>query len=275
MPLLQASYYSYALHMNCSATVIIPQESRDYLSRGPRLDADGKVPVLWLLHECGGDHTSWQRYTNIERYAAARGIAVVMPGVLSQCFYADMPQGLPYFQYISEELPQLFRQMFPQLSTLRESSFIAGVSMGGYGALKTALTNPERYAAAGCFSSGNLIEIRLPRPERCDEFLRTLYGVPRNALNTSTMADALGTPNDLRYLLDQAVGSGRPLPKIMMYCGAEDFMLSLSDAFAEYIREKAPDAPLICETRPGAHNWDFWDSLLPVFLDSCGLTPML
>lgn len=275
MPLFQASYYSHCLHMNCNANVIIPQKGQEMLSCDPHFDQDGKIPIIWLLHECGGDHTSWQRYTHVERYAAARGIAVVMPGVLNQSFYSDMVEGGAYFEYITQELPELVHQFFPQLSLNFESNFIAGASMGGYGALKVALTFPERFAAVGCFSSGNLIEMRLPRRETCNEYLRPLLGVPRNVLNTDTMADAIGTSNDLCYLLENAVGKNKAIPKIIMYCGTEDFLLGLSDSFAQKVRKLAPHASLTYENSPGLHNWEFWDGALVRFMDACGFTSAL
>ena len=173
MPRLHVDFYSQALSMNTNAAVLLPQSQKDFISGGARYNGEGKIPVLWLLHGMGDDYTSWQRYTNVERYALARGIAVVMPSVLSQCFYCDMVKGLAYFEYISQEMPRLFREMFPQLSARREDNFIAGLSMGGYGALKVALTYPEEYAAVGCFSAGNLIEMEsvLPPEEEAPRFM--------------------------------------------------------------------------------------------------------
>ena len=184
MPRIQVDYYSFSLNMNTHATVILPQTGKDFLSGGVRRNKDGKIPVLWLLHGFGDDSTSWERYTHVERYALARGIAVVMPGVLSQCFYSNMVKGLPYFDHIANEVPALFREMFPQLSDAPEDNFIAGLSMGGYGALKIGLTYPERYAAIGCFSAGNLLEIGSILPPTVEEaplFMRPMSGVARNA----------------------------------------------------------------------------------------------
>ena len=105
MPRIQVDYYSFSLNMNTHATVILPQTGKDFLSGGVRRNKDGKISVLWLLHGFGDDSTSWERYTHVERYALARGIAVVMPGVLSQCFYSNMVKGLPYFDHIANDVP--------------------------------------------------------------------------------------------------------------------------------------------------------------------------
>lgn len=278
MPRLQVDYYSSALQLNTSATVLLPQTEKDCLSGGVRRNAAGKLPVLWLLHGFGDDHTGWARYTQVERYALARGIAVVMPGVFSQCFYANMPKGLPYFDYIAQEVPQFFWEMFPQLSDAREDNFIAGLSMGGYGALKVGLTYPERYAAIGCFSAGNLIEMEdvLPRAEGdAPLYMRPMYGVARNAFGTERMIDAKGTGCDVKYLFDRALAQGKTLPQIKMYCGTEDFVLGLSDSLAQHISARISPPAFTYEKGPGTHHWSFWDRWLPVFLDACGLTSML
>ena len=84
------------------------------------------------------------------KYAQGLNLAVVMPNV-HLSFYTDMAHGGKYWQFISEEVPAIVRDMFP-LSARREDNFVAGLSMGGYGAFKLALTYPERYAAAASLS---------------------------------------------------------------------------------------------------------------------------
>lgn len=278
MPRLHVDFYSVALHMSTNATVILPQSEKDFLSGGIRSNAEGKIPVIWLLHGFGDDYTGWQRYTNVERYALERGIAVVMPSVLSQCFYSNMVQGLPYFDYIAHEVPQLFREMFPQFSTAREDNFIAGLSMGGYGALKVGFTYPERYAAIGCFSAGNLIEVESvlpPTEEEAPSFMRPMYGVARNAFGTTRMIDVAGTGHDVKHLFDKALDEGRRLPQIKMYCGTEDFVLPISDSMAQHISTRLSAPAFTYEKGPGMHHWSFWDQWLPVFMDECGLTSMI
>lgn len=278
MPRLHVDFYSFALNMSTNATVLLPQTEKDFISGGARKNEKGKIPVLWLLHGFGDDYTGWQRYTNLERYALARGIAVVMPSVLSQSFYSNMVEGLPYFDYISQEVPRLFREMFPQLSDAREDNFIAGLSMGGYGALKVGLTYPEQYAAIGCFSAGNLIETESVLPPTAEEaplFMRPMYGVARNAFGTKHMIDAKGTGNDVKYLFDKDLDEGKALPQIKMYCGTEDFILPISDSMAQHISKRLSAPAFTYEKGPGVHHWDFWDHWLPIFMDECGLTSLL
>src|SRR5688500_5792944 len=144
MAFFDCHFFSDTLAMTVSAHVLIPQESTRQigLESGP---ARASYPTLYLLHGLSDDHTIWMRRTSIERYAAAKNIAVVMPAV-GRSFYQDMASGPKYWTFVSEELPVLMRQFFP-LSTTREETFAAGLSMGGYGALRLGLARPDKFAA--------------------------------------------------------------------------------------------------------------------------------
>ncbi|MBO4358590.1 MAG: hypothetical protein IKX97_00575 [Erysipelotrichaceae bacterium] len=273
MTRIQIDYYSTALYSNTQATVVLPNTHEDFLARGVRRNAEGKLKVLWLLHGMGDDHSSWIRNTNLERYALARGIAVICPSVPVQSFYTDMADGPAVFRYVAEELPAFMRETFPQLSDKKEDNYIMGQSMGGYGSLKIGLTYPERYQAIGCLSSGNLIEMELPPRPKEENFLTPLYGVGRNAFGTETMKENLGTKHDIKFLLEEAFKNGKDIPDIHMVCGTEDFIKDLSDALASFLKQKAEEDrfALTYETGPGQHDWDFWDHWLPILLDEMGL----
>ena len=109
------------------------------------------MPVLYLLHGMHGDHNSWMNGSAIGRYARARGLAVIMPSV-GNSFYANQKHGGRYFDYVSDELPEYIGKLLPFITKKREKTFIAGLSMGGYGALKIALRNPDRFSACAGLS---------------------------------------------------------------------------------------------------------------------------
>lgn len=146
---------SAALRMTTSLTVLLPQAGDAADWGAPEPGPDGP-PVLYLLHGLSDDASAWTRFTSIERYAAAAGLAVVMPEV-GRSMYADAPGGAAYFSYVADELPQLVAGAF-RVSTRRADTFVAGLSMGGYGALKLALRRPERYAAAAALSA--VVDVR-------------------------------------------------------------------------------------------------------------------
>jgi putative tributyrin esterase len=127
MALLQVSFFSNTLGMSMQMNVILPQQ-----------DHNEKIPVLYLLHGMSDDHTAWIKNTAIERYVSDRNLAVIMPST-HLGWYTDMAHGNKYWTFISEELPKITQSFFKHLSDQREDNFVAGLSMGGYGALKMGL----------------------------------------------------------------------------------------------------------------------------------------
>src|SRR4051812_23558049 len=140
MALVRCDFFSDVLGLSTSMTVVLPQATSSQIGMTGAATADD-APVLYLLHGLSDDDTIWQRRTSIERYAAPLGLAVVMPQV-ARSFYTDEAYGGRFWTYVSEELPALVSELF-RVSTAREDTFVAGLSMGGYGALKLALRQPH------------------------------------------------------------------------------------------------------------------------------------
>lgn len=140
MALIQCDFHSDVLGMASSMNVILPQQSTTQIGMAGGTSKT-QYPVLYLLHGLSDDHSIWGRRTSIERYVAGMNLAVVMPNV-HRSFYADMKNGGRYWEFISEELLQIVKSFFP-VSSRREDTFAAGLSMGGYGAFKLALRCPE------------------------------------------------------------------------------------------------------------------------------------
>ena len=214
--------------------------------------------VLYLLHGLAGDASSWMRRSSIERYATARDLAVIMPDG-GRSYYTDAVHGAErYWSYISEELPEFVHTIF-KLPQGREKTFVAGLSMGGYGALKLGLRHPERFAAAGALSAVADIRLRIASEESAErrmEFRQIFGGVSRLA------ADG----NDLFVLAADAMKSGAKLPKIISFCGTDDRLLANNRRFTAHLeRLKYPGFHYY--ERPGRHNWDFWDAHIPEVLD--------
>ncbi|MEO6787053.1 MAG: alpha/beta hydrolase family protein, partial [Chthoniobacteraceae bacterium] len=142
MAFFDCHFFSETLALSVSAHVLVPQT--------PAAKRRKLHPTLFLLHGLSDDHTMWTRRTSIERYAAERGLAVVMPAV-GRSFYQDTAGGARYWTFLSEELPAVMRGFFP-LSEKRADNFAAGLSMGGYGALRLVLGHPKKFAAGASFS---------------------------------------------------------------------------------------------------------------------------
>lgn len=249
MALIQCELFSNSLGMHTSISVIIPEKFRDTIR-------EGGFPVLYLLHGLSDDSTAWCRNTSIERYAEARGIIVVMPWA-GKSFYTDMKFGDKVFTYISEELPKFCEKIFP-ISSKREDKFVAGLSMGGYGAFKLALSRPESYAAAASLS-GALDIAHLMNRENvniCNDVPDSIYGE-----NVFPLPDQ----DDLFVLIDNLVKSKVTLPKLFMICGTEDFLYEDNLRFAKHIEKLSVDAKIRWE--PGTHEWGFWDKYIQEILN--------
>ncbi|MCL6457685.1 MAG: esterase family protein [Gorillibacterium sp.] len=246
MALIQCDFFSDALGLSTSMYVILPQKSAGQIGME---SSGGKelYPTLYLLHGLSDDHTIWLRRTSIERYVAALGLAVVMPAV-NRSFYADMEHGLKYWTFVSEELPRIAQSFFP-LSTAREDNFVAGLSMGGYGAFKLALSCPDRYAAAASLSGALDVAALAKRWEDngASEF-QSIFGTQEKLESES---------NNLFMLADKVAARMGPKPLLYQCVGTEDFLYDDNQRFLEHAKQKKLD--LVYEEEPGEHEWGYWD----------------
>ena len=222
--------------MNQPVTVLLP-ESAGW--NDSRINTLKDLPTLYLLHGYSDDSTKWLRMTSIERYATNYRLAVVMPSALHSC-YTNMATGdNDYADYISRELPAMMENYFP-LSKKRENRFVAGLSMGGYGTLRTALANPDKYAAAAAFSA--LID---PLESRGEVTFDLAFG---------EMSKFKGSKNDLYALADKL--KPEDAPKLFLACGTDDGLYPQNKKFAGKFGDKFG---IRFDSDPGAHTWDMWD----------------
>lgn len=239
MAFIQFHFFSEALGMQSEAYVIIPQRS----TRGQiGITSNGnkeKYKCLYLLHGLSDDHTIWMRRTSIERYAEEHGIAVVMP-CGHRSFYTNMSCGLNYYDYVARELPALICEFF-NISDKREDNFVAGLSMGGYGALKIALREPERFSAAIALSPVTDIHI-----EGRWNLAESLFGVGKDFPDNE----------DLFYLADKCA-KNPCRPRLYTVIGTEDFLYEENVRFCDKLNVLEYDHTHI--EAPGDHNWGFWD----------------
>lgn len=237
MALLHCNFHSQELQIAASMDVILPQE---------RCLHQGNVPVLYLLHGLSDDHTMWQRRTSIERYVEPFGLAVVMPAV-ERSYYADMVDGPRYWTFISQEVPAVAQAFLP-ISAERRDSFVAGLSMGGYGACKLALRFPDRFAAAASLSGAVDVVARMRAaqgPTR-DEYRRRFGSVEALA----------GSDDDLFHLAEEAVHTTQR-PSLYQCCGTSDELHQDNVRFRDHVRSLGLD--LTYEEGPGGHEWEYWD----------------
>jgi S-formylglutathione hydrolase FrmB len=238
---LTCDFFSEVLEVGSSISVILPQPAEDQIGVAGTTRVDGPPPVLYLLHGLTDDQTAWHHYTSIGRYAEAAGLAVIMPAV-HHSFYADEVHGHRYWTYVSEELPAVVRSFF-RVSDRPAETFVAGLSMGGYGALKLALTHPDRYAAAASLSGTLDIRYLIDREDRA-------------ALLHRAFDDTIRDSDDLFVLLESAPS----LPPLYVGCGTEDGLLEANERFIATATHRGAD--LTTDLRPGDHEWGLWDAMI-------------
>ncbi|MFD3261031.1 alpha/beta hydrolase [Paenibacillus lentus] len=247
MALIQCRFFSEVLGLSTSMTVILPQRAKSQIGmRGSEIS--GPIPTLYLLHGLSDDDSIWLRRTSLERYVSELGLAVVMPQV-GVSFYTDMDAGKRYWTFISEELPYICRSFFP-LSEHREDTFVAGLSMGGYGAFKLALRKPGVFSAAASLSGALDVSVN-----RIDEARRSIdnQSLYRQIFGSQ---GPQGTQDDLFKLLETVDPGTAPL--LYQCCGTEDFLYEDNVRFRDACIGAGFD--LTYEEGPGTHDWTYWDA---------------
>lgn len=243
MAILHVQFMSEVLQLQTRLNVILPDS---FMLGGP---AAARLPVLYLLHGLSDDSSIWLRRTSIERYVQRYRLAVVMPET-GRGFYTDMRQGPRYWTFISEEVSRLAETVLPVVAD-RSSRFVAGLSMGGYGALKLALRQPEKYAAAASMSGA--VDIRYAGKLDDPGFIAEARRIFGSAEEIQSGGDELFT------LASQADVPG--LPDLYLCCGTDDFLYADNLRFCDHLKDLG--IPHQFHVKKGAvHSWDYWDEAI-------------
>lgn len=258
MALMETHYYSSCLGSNITLNVFVPtpssnEEITDQKVREKYRYEKG-LPVIYLLHGAYGDAFSWIRYSNIERYAQEKGIIAVMASA-ENSFYQNLKSGKKYEKFFTEELPTFIQNVFPA-SKKREDTYIAGLSMGGYGAWYLGLSHPELYAGAASLSGAvDIAEI----------FNMDSSAGPFNISDSfGDISTPEGSEYDLLYLYDKAKEKGT-VPELYQAVGYDDFLYKGNLRIKAELEKRG--ANLTFEEGEGAHTWDFWDSYIKKVLE--------
>lgn len=244
MSLVAQYFRSETLGLSTSMRVVLPD-----VEPGPEGYA-----TLYLLHGLTDDDTAWTRYSEIERLASARNLAVVMPQV-HRSYYSDEAHGNRYWTFLTEEVPVVAHRTF-HLATHRSRRFVAGLSMGGYGAIKWALRRPDEFCAVASLSGAlGLAQRTQPGAGSLDHRLwdhifdgQTIVGTDNDALEL------------VRRVADQA-----NVPELFVSCGTEDALLDENLRFVN--AAEAAGLPIKSTFTPGGHDWDYWNESIRAVLD--------
>lgn len=254
--ILRTSFYSDILEMETAVSILVPKSSLP-----PRKNNSDSRPVVYLFHGMCGRSEDWLNYTLLPLYAERDHAIFVMPEV-GRSFYCDMAHGQKFFTYVRDELPKLVGSLF-QISKSREETAVMGASMGGYGALKCALSAPDRYGFCAAFSSAclffdsELTALRQngPTPEQRAQFGDQMFRDLQGIFGTDFRPGPL---DDLSLLAPHVPILMRP--RIDLACGLGDFYLPQNRRFRTLLNSLGYGITL--EEREGNHDWVFFNAAL-------------
>ena len=209
-----------------------------------------KFPVLYLHHGGGNNQAQWTGYTNVELFAEERNIVVVMAATENKAFVNV--GGDKFYDFLENELQDFIKGTFP-VSDRVEDTYVAGLSMGGYGALNHALRNPDKYCAMGGFSAA--VDINP-------------YSVGTGPDEEDPAADELLKHPELDNiaLAKQLISDGKKFPKMYLAIGENDFLFDRNVKFRDMLLNAGVD--VTWEQLPVyGHEWRFWDIQIEKFLD--------
>ena len=235
---INVNFISSTLQRPVDFDIIIPSitvpELGKYQNNEFRYEGQSKFPVLYLLHGSYNDHHSWFAYTSIERYAEERGIAIVL--ISGENDYFLNTRKSRYEDFLENELQDYIKGTFP-ISNRWEDTYIAGLSMGGFGALYHALKYPDKYMGVGAFSPDIIQETK----------------GNKKAINLTKM-------------LDEDIKEGIDVPWLYIAVGNKDSLLRENKVF--FLKMKSLKVEGYQKIVPGYdHEWAFWDMEIKYFLD--------
>lgn len=263
MSRIEFSYPSKALGYRTTVTAIVPSIDWIEMVRGVPAEEfyDRRFPVLWLLHGSSGDNDCWTRFTRLESWAEQNRIAVVMPDCRLSA-YSDLDKGPAFYTFLVEELPAVCGAIFPILGD-RAGNFIGGLSMGGYGALKAGLRNPDRYSLILNLSGGVDRVMHVNRTIREDRHTG-LHNLTAMRATFGDLSRIEGSEHDVFALAERLARSGAPKPKIFTSIGTKD------PHWDENLRLRTllikNDYDVHWEQGPFIHDWTSWNHYIELAL---------
>lgn len=235
MAINQMNFRSEVLGMMVSVAMYIPDNFQsDY-------------PVIYLLHGRSDDCNTWLNATSLARYATEYPFIIVMPEV-GLSYYTDMVHGQNYWKYLTQELPQKIKQWYC-ITTEPKETFVAGLSMGGYGAFKWSMQKPESFGGAASLSGALDVVSLWERDTSRNKEFTTIFG-NLNQLKEST--------DNLFNLFENEKRLN--FPHFLQICGTEDFLYQDNQKFRRQAEKYFENFDYI--EAEGTHDWLFWDTMI-------------
>jgi S-formylglutathione hydrolase FrmB len=230
-----------------------------------------RYPVLYLMHGLGGNYMNWVKLTNIVRYAKDHSMIIVTPDA-GDGWYTNSPL-LPNANYENLIINDVIPAVENKYRTIQTRYYrgIAGLSMGGYGAVKFGLKYPGKFCFVGAMSPSIQFPGGLEDSAIFARWSRTATTNLRNLFGSGK--SDFWNENDIFFLTERA--NGKNLPYFYLSTGSQDGIIEiigLTHDLAGALRKKG--AAFEMHESPGGHDWKFWDqevkTVLQRFADMTG-----
>lgn len=262
MAVLEVNFVSSTLGRTVPMNVILPTDKM-YFPWMKKREEGKPYKTLYLLHGIIGNYTDWLYGTRIQRWAEEHDLAVVMPSG-DNAFYVDQPWNCNFYgEFIGKEIVEFTRKTFP-LSHKKEDTYIGGLSMGGFGALRNGLKYSDTFGAIVSLSGAFILDetilehVEDPKfPSDSDEYKHSCFGPDLEA--------ALHSDLNPEFLIEEMGKAGKEFPDIFMACGDHDPLLEKNKRVAALLDKY--NVKHVFEVGPGSHEWDFWDTYLKKAID--------
>ena len=259
MAFIRMDIFSKMLMRTVPVTCIVPVDNVRYEGEQVR-EPEKPYKTLYLLNGLYGNNMDWTLASDIFTVAQENNLVVIMPAGENKFYVDNAATGEAYGRFIGQELVELTRKLFP-LSKKREDTFIGGLSMGAYGAMRNGLKYAETFgyiiSLSAAFVCKDFVE------KNIDEKM-TMYDYTRGKKYFTSIFGDLDTLEerdmDCKTLFNKNLVSGIPNPKIYQACGTEDFLIKYNYDFREFLKSK--NADFVYDEGPGEHDFRFWNKHL-------------
>ena len=259
MAFIQMNVFSESLMRTVNVNVILPADKLHF--PGTPVQDPRPYRTLYLLHGVFGSQVDWVNGTNIQRYAEEKDLCVVMPAG-ENMFYVDQEASHAlYGEFVGKELVELTRKMFP-LSEKKEDTFIAGLSMGGYGALRNGLKYSDTFGYIGGLSVANIVEGIEKRTNDTPFFLASRAYAESFFGDLDKVAES---DKNIKWIARRLHEENKTSAKLFIACGVEDSLLEINRDLRDTLRGYGFSVDYT--EAPGAHEWDFWNKHIKEFID--------
>lgn len=255
MAIFQVDVFSKALEKKTCFHMVLPNDVPPMMREGND-NYNRKMKTLFLLHGYSGSSNDWLLGSSAQELAIKYNMAIVMPSGDNSFYLNAKGKGREYGTFVGQELVDYVRNTF-NLSRDKEDTFIGGLSMGGFGAIRTGLYYPETFGKLVGLSSALIIHNVKNKKEGFEDPIAD-YAYYHSVFGDLDKLEE--SENNPEYLIKELKKHNKSIPAIYMACGTEDFLIEENRAFHQFLKDE--DVAVEYIESPGAHDWDYWNYYL-------------